>query len=136
MIDPTTGLTLGGVVTAVVAGVAGFVAHELAHIGVLTLFGRRPTIELGFEHLVFAAVPPAGTPRWQLATALLAPVGVAALGVWGLFGPGGVLSVPLTLDGVLVLAAFLIAALPSPADVYVLLMYDPAANTQGVATNG
>lgn len=138
IVDVSSGLTVGGLATAVAAGIVGFVAHELVHIGVLSLFGNRPRVEIGFERLIFAAVPPDGTPRWQLASALLAPVAVAVVGTWALFSNAalGALSVPLTLDGVLVLAAFLIAALPSPADVYVLLMYDPAAQTPGVAADG
>lgn len=138
VIDVSTPLTAGGVLIAVGAMAIGFVGHELLHIGVLTVFGRRPTIELGFHGLVFAAVPPDGTPRWQNAVALLAPIPWAVAGVWAAFSltTPPLLSLPLTLNGVLLLVGFAVGALPSPGDIFVLLLYRPEAASTEVVADG
>jgi len=133
VIDWSSGLTVAGVLAAVGAMVVGFAGHELMHIGTLTALGRRPRIELGFHRLIFAAVPPNGTPRWQNALALLAPIPWAFVGLWAAFSAiqPPLVSIPLSLNGLLFVVGFAVGALPSPADVFVLLMYRPMSDAAG-----
>lgn len=138
VVDLNSTITFAGLVQAVIAMVVGFVGHELIHIGVLSAFGRRPRIEIGFERLAFAAIPPSDTPRWQNAIALLAPIPWAFAGLYAAFvlSQPPLLTLPLSLDGLLFLVGFAVAALPSPADFYVLLLYRPENAAPEVVADG
>lgn len=135
IVDFTTPLTGMDVLVAALFAIGGAIGHEAAHLLAFWAQGIRPRISLGWQYLGIALRPPSTTTRWRVAIAALAPLPWAVLGTWWfvMAGPDPVLAVPLATGEVLILAGWLAGAMPSPGDVYTLLVYRPEPAASGVS---
>lgn len=136
MFDFTTPLTAAHVGIAVLFALGGAIGHELMHLLAFLAQGIRPRLDIGMAHLGIALTPPPTTARWRIALAALAPLLWAIGGLWWFTSgpPDPVLAWPLATGEVLIIAGWLVGALPSPGDVYTLLMYRPRPT--GVSVDG
>lgn len=124
------GLTVRSALGAGAGLVIGVIVHEAIHLIAYRLLGHGGRLDIGIEHFGIVVTPTDTPSRAHVAIASLAPV-VGVLPVvddWL-----GALSVPIDAGAVLVLAAYTIAVLPSPGDIYTMLMYQPELHAGGVA---
>lgn len=117
---------------ALAAGLVGVALHELLHILGFVIFGRWPSVRFGIRYLGIAVEPRGRPPRWQVAIASLFPV----LGLAPLALNIDLFSLPMDWRLAVVLGVYVLAVIPSPGDIYTVLMYHPDAPYREVIPDG
>lgn len=133
VVDWGGSITLFGVGIWAASLLIGVIGHELAHFLSFLSFGHIPKVRFATKYLGIAFDPRGAPPRWQMALVSLAPIGWAAAGGVAFYYQ---LDFPLDWRAVVAQVLFFVGALPSPGDLYTVLMYHPDAALAEVAADG